>query len=91
VVRSDEGVRSSSVTLTGSGITTNTAPASFTLDHAMTRTVNNGVVNLRSPQIEYNLQPGDTVTTATDSFIVGRITYTVSTTGSIFMDITQAS
>jgi hypothetical protein len=88
-VRSDYGAKSSTISLDGIDTRSNTAPKSVALTGASYRSVaDSGRVRYRCA-MNFSVRPGDTVTVAGETFVVGELSYQVSA-GAATLEVAEA-
>jgi len=73
----DQGPNSYSVTITGHKAGSAESPQPATLEDPLYRSLRNGTRRYRYARIDFNVRPGDTVTTNDETFTIDYVTYIV--------------
>lgn len=77
-IQESYGPSTSSINLSGFQTRTYSAPTSLTLSHVTSKQVSSGFRSFQVPYIHFSMMPGDTVTYGIDTFIVKRLSYSVT-------------
>lgn len=88
-VRLDQGGTSSTITLSGHSELTTVPKNIMTAGKSTYRRISSGKINHRMAEPEIFLNPGDTITVGTDTFVVGLVSYIISSMQQT-MEITEA-